>query len=115
VQSVNGRLYRIDPATGVASEIPLGGESVVAGDGILLTGRTLYVVQNQRNQVAVIALTDGLASGEVLTRLTDADFRVPTTIDDLGRRLYAVNARFGTPDPDTLEYEVVQLRKPSAR
>jgi sugar lactone lactonase YvrE len=115
VQSFTGRLYAIDPATGVASEISLGGESVVNGDGILLNGRTLYVVQNRQNEVAVIALANDLSAGEVLTRLTDADFRVPTTIDDLGRRLYAVNARFGTPNPDAIEYEVVQLRKPRVR
>ena len=112
VQSVNGRLYRIDPASGVARLISLGGESVPNGDGILLTGRTLYVVQNQLNLVAVIALRPGLASGRVLTRLGDPDFSVPTTIDDLGKRLYAVNARFGVPNPDTAAYQVVQLRKP---
>ena len=115
VQSVNGKLYSIDPATGVAREISLGGESLVNGDGILLAGKTLYVVQNRDNQVAVVALANDLTSGEVVRRLTDDDFRVPTTIDDLGRRLYAVNARFGTPNPDAPEYEVVQLRRPKLR
>jgi hypothetical protein len=112
VQSVNGRLYRINPGTGVARLISLGGESVPNGDGILLDGRRLYVVQNQLNLVAVISLRPGLASGRVLTRLSDPDFSVPTTIDDLGNRLYAVNARFGIPNPDTAAYQVVQLRKP---
>jgi len=51
----------------------------------------------------------------VITRLTDPDFAVPTTIDDHGRRLYAVNARFGTPSPSTAEYQVVQLAKPRGR
>ena len=112
VQSANGKLYRIDPGTGVAKTISLGSESVPNGDGILLTGRTLYVVQNQLNRVAVIRLAANLASGNLLTRLADPDFSVPTTIDDLGRRLYAVNARFGQPNPETLPYHVVQLRKP---
>jgi sugar lactone lactonase YvrE len=112
VQSVNGRLYRINPQTGVARLISLGGESVPNGDGILLDGRRLYVVQNQLNLVAVISLRPGLLSGRVLTRLSDPDFSVPTTIDDFGTRLYAVNARFGIPDPDTAAYQVVQLRKP---
>ena len=113
VQTSGGKLYGIDPKTGVANLITLAdGESVPNGDGILLDGRTLYVVQNQLNKVAVIALDTSLSSGRVVTRLTDADFKVPTTIDDLGRRLYAVNARFGTPQPDSLEYQVVQLRKP---
>jgi hypothetical protein len=62
--------------------------------------------------VAVVALEPGFGSGRVLTRLSDPDFSVPTTIDDFGRRLYAVNARFGVPDPDTAAYQVVQLRKP---
>ena len=87
------------------------GESVPNGDGILLDGKTLYVVQNQLNKVAVIALKHNLARGRVVTRLEDPDFKVPTTIDDLGHRLYAVNARFGTPLPDTLEFQVVQLKK----
>jgi sugar lactone lactonase YvrE len=116
VQTFGGKLYRIDPATGVAKLITLAaGESVPNGDGILLTGKALYVVQNQLNQVAVIALKPGFANGRVVTRLGDPDFKVPTTIDDLGRRLYAVNARFGTPNPDTLEYQVVQLSKPKGR
>jgi sugar lactone lactonase YvrE len=115
VQSNTGKLFRIDPATGIARTISLGGESVPNGDGILLTGKTLYVVQNQLNRVAVISLAAELASGRVVTRLADPDFAVPTTIDDHGRRLYAVNARFGTPSPSTAEYQVVQLAKPRGR
>jgi hypothetical protein len=112
VQTFNGRLYRINPGTGVARLISLGGESVPNGDGILLDGRRLYVVQNRLNLVAVISLRPGLLSGRVLTRLGHPEFSVPTTIDDLGKRLYAVNARFGIPNPDTAAYQVVQLRKP---
>jgi outer membrane protein assembly factor BamB len=115
VQSNTGRLFRIDPATGQSRRISLGAESVPNGDGILLNGRTLYVVQNRDNRVAVIALAANLASGRVIRRLSDPDFDVPTTIDDLGRRLYAVNARFGTPNPGSAAYQVVQLRKPRGR
>jgi sugar lactone lactonase YvrE len=114
VQSVNGRLYRINPGTGAATTIALAnGESVPNGDGILLDGKRLYVVQNRDNMVAVIDLSSNLASGTVRTRLTDADFKVPTTIDDFGRRLYAVNARFGIADPANADYQVVELRKPT--
>ena len=49
VQSGTGRLFTVTPA-GVAKAIALAdGESVPNGDGILLDGRTLYVVQNQLN------------------------------------------------------------------
>jgi sugar lactone lactonase YvrE len=115
VQSNNGKLFRIDPASGIAREISLGAESVPNGDGILLKGKTLYVVQNQLNRVAVIALAPNLGSGRLLTRLADPDFSVPTTIDDHGKRLWAVNARFGTPNPGTAEYQVVQIGKPKVK
>jgi hypothetical protein len=115
VQSNTGKLFRIDPNTGFAHQISLGAESVPNGDGILLTGRTLYVVQNQNNRVAVIRLSANLASGQVVTRLTDPDFDVPTTLDDHGRRLYAVNARFGTANPGGAAYQVVQFRKSAGR
>jgi len=112
VQSANGRLYRIDPATGVAKTIALAnGESVPNGDGILLDGKKLYVVQNQNNAIAVIRLSSNLSSGVVRKRIVDSRFHVPTTIDDHGSRLYAVNARFGEPNPASLAYEVVQVRK----
>ncbi len=115
VQTNKGKLFRIDPTTGATREISLGGESVPNGDGILLTGKTLYVVQNQLNRVAVISLSADLSTGRVVTRLTDPDFSVPMTIDDHGRRLYAVNARFGTPNPSQADFQVVQLAKPKGR
>ena len=59
----------------------------------------------------MIKLKPDLAHGRVVTRLGNSEFKVPTTIDDLGRRLYAVNARFGEANPDTLEYKIVQLKK----
>lgn len=111
VQSNTGKLFRVDPSTGVTVEIGLGGQSVPNGDGILLDGRRLYVAQNQLNRIAVIGVDAALTSGRVLTRITSSRLAVPTTIDDFGRRLYAVNARFGSP-PASTNYQVVQLRKP---
>ena len=112
VQSNTGELFRVDPRTGATREIDLSGATVPNGDGILLDGRTLYVVQNRLNQIAVFRVNAALTSGTFQTRITDSRFVVPTTIDDQGRRLYAVNARFGSP-PSTTDYEVLQLRKPA--
>jgi sugar lactone lactonase YvrE len=112
VQSNTGELFRVDPRTGATREIDLGGVTVPNGDGILLDGRTLYVVQNRLNQIAVLRVNAALTSGTLRTRIMDSRFAVPTTIDDQGRRLYAVNARFGSP-PSTTDYEVLQLRKPA--
>lgn len=109
VHSGLGTLYRIDTASWEATPIDLGGEAVPSGDGLLLQGRTLYVVQNVLNQIAVVKLEPGWASGTVMDRLMDPDFRVPTTVAGFGDALYAVNARFDiTPGPDT-EFEVVRV------
>lgn len=116
VQSATGRLFTTG-ANGVARAITLAnGESVPNGDGILLDGKTLYVVQNQLNTVAKIRLSSNLRSGTVVTRITNAQlpttaqFSVPTTIAEQGSRLYAVNARFGTP-PTGADYWITQFRK----
>jgi hypothetical protein len=85
---------------------------VTAGDGILLDGKTLYVVRNRLNQIAVIHLEHDLASGQLVRSISDPAFRVPTTIAEFGKSLYAVNARFDVPNPgpDT-DYDVVRVPK----
>jgi sugar lactone lactonase YvrE len=111
VQSATGKLFRIDPRTGVATQIDLGGLALTNGDGLLLKGRTLYVVQNQNNQIAVLRLSSRFESGQLVRTITDPAFDVPTTVDNFGRFLYVVNARFGTtPTPDT-EYNVVRVHR----
>jgi sugar lactone lactonase YvrE len=111
VQSGTGFLFRVDPETGVTTRIDLGGATLPNGDGILLEGRTLYVVQNQLNRVAVVRLAPDLASGTVEGFITDADFRVPTTVARIGNALYLPNARFGTPPGPNVDYEVVRVER----
>ncbi len=104
VQSATGTLFKVDPRTGVSRTIDLGGESVPNGDGILLVGQTLYVVQNQLNLVAKISLNRAGTRGRVVERRSDPRFDVPTTIAVFGNRLYLPNARFGTTPTPTTEY-----------
>jgi hypothetical protein len=114
VQSSTGKLFAVDPQTGVADEIDLGGATVMGGDGLLLDGPTLYVVV--RNQdltgIAAVRLAPDLASGRIVSEIESADFAVPTTVDDFGNRLYVVNARFGTPVTTTTGYWLTQVTKP---
>jgi sugar lactone lactonase YvrE len=111
VNSALGVLYNVDPETGVATLIDLGGASVSNGDGILLQGNTLYVVRNRLNQIAVIELAPDLLSGAVVDVITNSNFDVPTTVAAFGRRLYAVNARFGTPNTPETTYTIVQVSR----
>jgi sugar lactone lactonase YvrE len=111
VQSNTGLLFTVEPPSGVAERIDLGGATVPGGDGLLLDGRTLYVVQGDSNQISVVALAPDLASGTIVGTITSPGFDVPTTIAEFGKRLYLVNARFGTPPTATTEYWVTQVRK----
>ena len=108
VNSTQGALYRVDPKSGVATLIDLGTGAVPNGDGILLKGKTLYVVQNQLNQIAVVKLNSKFNAGNIVTTITSLLFRVPTTVAGFGGDLYVVNARFGTPPTPDTEYEVVR-------
>ena len=111
VHGTLGRLYAIDARDGDTEQIELVGGDVLNGDGLLLDGRTLYVVQNRLNRIAVVRLDRDLDEGEITGHLTDSDFDVPTTIAEKGGFLWAVNARFTTtPTPDT-EYDVVKVRR----
>ena len=110
VQSSTGSLFTVEPDSGVAARIDLGGASVTAGDGILLDGKTLFVVRNAQNRIAVVELAPDLSGGELARHITHPAFRVPTTIAEHGSALYAVNARFGVTDPDA-EYEAVRVAK----
>ena len=111
VHSSRGELYNVNPETGDASLIDLGGGSVPNGDGILLDGKTLYVVQNFFNQIAVVQLDTQLSSGKIETTLTDLAFDIPTTVAEFGNSLYAVNAKFSTPPTPGTPYEIVQVPK----
>ena len=67
------------------------------------------MVRNQLNEIAVVKLNRPLDRGRVVTTLTDPDFDVPTTIAFQAGRLYAVNARFGTTDPQPARYDIVRV------
>lgn len=103
-------LYTVDPATGHATLIDLGG-ATVRGDGLVLIGRTLYVNEGGINQVTVIELSADLSSGTIVDALTSDGYNVPTTSAAFGSSLYSVNAKFGTPPLPTTPYEIVRVTR----
>ena len=116
VNSANGTLYRVDPETGNATVVDLGGTLLTNGDGLLLKGNTLFVVQNQLEQIAVLKLNPDGTAGTLKRTITSPQdsagndlFDVPTTVARFGSRLYLPNARFSTPPTPTTTYTVVQV------
>jgi len=105
VKSNDGRLFTSDTA-GVTKEITLD-QPVTNGDGILLQGKTVWVVRNQLNRVVEVKLDRAFSTGRTGQVLTDPRLDIPTTIAPFGKALYAVNARFNR--PDTSADDIVRL------
>lgn len=96
-----GTLYLIDPATGAAEVVEQTGAPLVAGDGLVLDGRTLYVVNGyDGDEVVQLTLAPDFGSTTVTDVLdqadTPSDLDRPTTGALVDGDLYVVNGRFGT-------------------
>jgi Cu-Zn family superoxide dismutase len=115
VQTNTGLLFRIDLRTQAVTPVDLGGTTLTAGDGLVLKGRTLYVVRNALGQIAKVRLSDRFRSARVLSSVTDPTFRFPTTAALAHGRLLVVNSQFdrrGAGLPPELPYTVSSLRRP---
>jgi hypothetical protein len=106
-QSSTGKLFRVDPATGAAKEIDLGGVALGSVDGLELQGHRLYAVRNS-NLVTVVRLESQLTSGVVLGDIT-GELDTPSTATVAAGRLWVVNPRFNTPPSPSTEYWIAQL------
>jgi hypothetical protein len=111
VQTTTGFLFRVDARTGVTTRIPLtGGTLTAGGDGLVLQGRTLYVVRGSGDQaVDVVRLTHDATRAELVRSVTDTRLDVPTTAALTPCGLWVVNARFNTPVLPTTEYWISRL------
>jgi len=116
----SGVLYLVDTESGEASPIEIEGAEQLFpnGDGLYLNGRTLYIMQNFSDKIAVVQLSGDLSGGEFIKNIPGEGeinpLNVATTIIGFGNSIYAVNTNiferiFG--DPALVQSEVVRLRK----
>jgi hypothetical protein len=122
--SALGAMIVVNPANGTSRTIQISGGTITPGtpDGILLLGRSLWVVENFAERLVEIRLSPDLKRGRISTVITDDDvhglFRVPTTVAAGGDRLAVVNGRFdlglpppfGPGAPPGTDYDVVVVR-----
>lgn len=94
VAANSGTLYRIDVESKEVSAIDLGGEAVAGGDGLVLDGQTLYVVQNGADQVTVVDLAVDFATGTVSRVISDERLSSSATAALVGDDLLVTNAQF---------------------
>ncbi len=111
VQSNEGLLFKVNPRTGETTQIDTGGYSVAMGDGLVLSGKTLYVVRNFANTVAVLTMRAGLTEAELVGEFTSEDFEldIPTTGTLTQGALWVVNARFSTTPTLDTPYWITRL------
>jgi hypothetical protein len=120
VNITTGVLYRVDTASGAASPLEIEGDEQLFpdGDGLYLDGRTLYIMQNFSDKIAVVQLSGDLSGGEFIKNIPGEGeinpLNVATTIIGFGNSLYAINTNiferiFG--NPAEVQSEVVRLRK----
>ncbi len=110
VQAEANRLYCYDPKAGMAARISTGGASVSDGDGLLLKGRTLYVVRNRGNVIAKFRLNESLTRATPIDLIRDRDLDGPSDVVAFGSSLYAVNARVSVAPTPSTRYSVVRVR-----
>ena len=103
VQSNLGLVFKVDPESGVATQVelsdPSGDYTVVNGDGIEVRGNSLAVVRNFNNQVDTFKLNGQLTAGVLTDQIGSSGFAIPTTATWAAGDLWAVNARFDVQDP----------------
>jgi len=96
-QGTTGQLSRIDLRTHRIAEVDLGGTRLTNADGIVLRGRTLWVVQNFTRQITKVALRHRYERATVEEVLATPADRTFTTAKRVGGRLLVVDSKFGFP------------------
>ena len=120
VNITSGVLYLVDTESGEASPLEIEGaeQLFVDGDGLYLAGRTLYIMQNFSDKIAVVQLSGDLSGGEFIKNIPGEGeinpLKIATTIIGFGNSIYAINTDFFERmfgDPALVQSEVVRLRK----
>ena len=96
-QGTTGQLWRVDLRTRAIAEVHLGGVRLVNADGIVLRGRTLWVVQNFSRQISRLKLRRRFESASVEAVVPTPADRTFTTAKRVGGRLLVVDSKFGFP------------------
>lgn len=94
VQMNKGLLFRISVGDKRVQPIDIGGEAITTGDGLVIDGRTLYVVRQGEQEIVTILLSEDLANGKVVSRFKNAALMWPATAVKAGNQLLVVNTQF---------------------
>jgi sugar lactone lactonase YvrE len=96
VQMGKGLLFKIDVKSKTVTAIDTAGADLTGADGLVLDGRTLYVVRQTAVEIATVQLSQDLTKGTVVNRFKDPSLAWPATAVKVGDRLLVVNTQFNT-------------------
>jgi hypothetical protein len=118
VNITTGVLYLVNTETGAASPVAIKGDEQLFpdGDGLYMDGRTLYIMQNFTQKIAVVELSEDLTQGTFVKNLVSNDFAIPTSIIGFGNCIYAINTNYlefiaEGADPTSIQSDVVKVFK----
>jgi sugar lactone lactonase YvrE len=111
VQMGKGLLYRIEVKTKAVTPIDTGGADLTGADGLVLDGRTLYVVRQTAVEIATVQLSDDMTKGTIVSRFKDPSLAWPATAVKVGDRLLVVNTQFNARNDkkETLPFTVAAV------
>lgn len=113
-QMNKGLLFRIDIASRKVTPIDLNGETVAGVDGLVLKGRTLYVIRQPAAEIVTVTLAPDLASGRVVSRKAVDGLLWPAAGAIVGDELLVVNTQFNRRDAGDAELPFSVQRVPLA-
>ena len=94
VQMSKGLLFRIGVEDKRIVQIDTAGAALNTADGLVLDGRTLYVVRQGEQEVVTVELSEDLTKGRVVNRFKDPTIAWPATAAKVGDRLFVVSTQF---------------------
>lgn len=97
-----GDLYRVATAANSPDpirKVVLNGGDLVHGDGLELTGTTLWAVQNTANTLTRWTLSDDYTNATQVQHLTDESLGLPTTLVRADNRTLVVSSQFDKGGP----------------
>eukprot|EP00752_Nemacystus_decipiens_P005253 g4767.t1 len=117
----SGELFAVDPDTGKADLIDLGGELIIGGDGLVLRQNTLWVCQNRLygtpdQGVVEVLLSADLSCGTITRRLVNELFNDPATALRKGNSIWTTISMWSIPADDiaTTQFQLVRVDRDSA-
>ena len=108
-QGNTGALWRVDLRSRTVTPVVVSGADLRNADGLVLRGRTLFVIRNFSRALTTVTLSDNWTQASLDGEVATDPNRVLTTGKLAGNRLYAVDSKFDEP-VGTPPFEVVVLK-----